>query len=161
MSVRDRLAEELVLKARDLDSCWGSQASNPVQNRGDRLTKVYWKGRQWAATKFGVQCRDGSYSIPRKRLWEDEDTHGWVLHMAEKEWVDLEDFAEALRVARILELCRTGKRPRDSHRYDGLAWPADRGPSPAEEWAVLTRTSPRARQIENRRRKRLGLPELK
>jgi hypothetical protein len=24
----------------------------------------------------------------------------WIDHMAEKEWVDIEDFAEALRVAR-------------------------------------------------------------
>jgi hypothetical protein len=130
MSARSRLAEQLVLRARDLGSCWGSQASNPVQNRGDRLIKIYWKGRQWAATKFGVQCRDGSYSIPRNRLWENEAEHPWIMHMAEKDWIDLEDFAEALRVARILEMCRTGKRPADSHRYDGLAWPADRGPNP-------------------------------
>jgi hypothetical protein len=33
----------------------------------------------------------------------DDDDHSWIMHMAEKEWVDLEDFAEALRVARIFE----------------------------------------------------------
>src|SRR5215469_15375211 len=79
----------LVLKARDLDSRRAPHASNRVQNRGDRLSKIYWKGRQWAATKFGVQCRDGSYSIDRRRVWEDEERGGWVMHMAEKDWVDL------------------------------------------------------------------------
>jgi len=131
--------EHLILKARDLDSPSGPQATNKVPRRGgDRLVKVYWKGRQWAATRFGVQARDGSYSIDRKRLWEDEDQYGWIMHMAEKDWVNLEDFAEALRVARIHEMCRTGKRPADSRRYDGLAWPADRGPNPWQRWAALS-----------------------
>src|SRR5262249_27026693 len=103
---RHRIAHQLALRSRDLDSPWRTQASNLVQRRGDRLTKIYWKGRQWAATKFGVQCRDGSYSIDRRRLWEDEERGGWVMHMAEKDWVDLEDFAEALRVARFYERVR-------------------------------------------------------
>jgi hypothetical protein len=71
-----------------------------VERRGDRLRKAYWKGRQWAATQFGVECRDGSYSIPRSQLWEEETEYPWIRHMSEKNWVDLEDFAEALRVAR-------------------------------------------------------------
>ena len=106
------LVKQLIIRARDLDSRWGPQSSIPVKNRGDRLSRVYWKGRQWAATKYGVECRDGCYAINRSRLWEDDAEHGWIMHMAEKEWVDLEDFAEALRVARIGEMIRTGKRPR-------------------------------------------------
>ena len=98
------------MKARDLDSPKGLQASNRVQNRGDRLIKIYWKGRQWAATRFGVQARDGSYSIDRRRVWEDEERGGWIMHMAEKDWVDLEDFAEALRVARFYEMVRRSSR---------------------------------------------------
>src|SRR5262245_5711961 len=107
---RKRLAAALIVKARDLDSRWGPQATNRIQNRGDRLSKIHWQGRQWAVTRFGVECRDGTYAIERERVWEDEECGGWILHMAEKDWVDLEDFAEALRVARIFELCRTGKR---------------------------------------------------
>jgi hypothetical protein len=107
---RHRLAQQLILKARDLESPRGPQASNRVQNRGDRLIKVYWKGQQWAATRFGVQARDGSYSIDRKRVWEDEERGGWIMHMAEKDWVDLEDFAEALRVVRFYERVRRDSR---------------------------------------------------
>jgi hypothetical protein len=107
---RNKLARELTVKARDMDSPWRRQATNRVKRRGDRLSRIIWMGRQWAATKYGVECRDGCYAIERKRLWEEDDIHGWVMHMAEKAWVDLDDFAEALRVARILEMCRTGKR---------------------------------------------------
>jgi hypothetical protein len=106
----NRRIAELTIKARDLDSPWGSQASNHVKNPGERLSQVIWKGRQWAVTRYGVECRDGCYAIERSRLWEEDDSHGWIMHMAEKEWVDLPDFAEALRVARIFEMCRTGKR---------------------------------------------------
>jgi hypothetical protein len=48
--------------------------------------------------------------IRHTRLWENEDEYPWVTHMSGKKWVDLEDFPEALRVARILEWIRTGKR---------------------------------------------------
>jgi hypothetical protein len=109
------LAHELTVKARDLSSGWGPQSSNRVENRGERLHKIIWQGRQWAATKYGVECRDGSYAIERARLWEEDESYSWVRHMAEKDWVDLKDFAEALRVARIFEMCRTG-RPRPPRR---------------------------------------------
>lgn len=107
---RRELAKDLTIKARDLDSPWGPQSTARVKRRGDRLSKMFWKGEQWAATKYGVECRDGCYAIDRKRLWEDDTVHSWIMHMSEKCWVDLEDFAEALRVARIVDLCRTGKR---------------------------------------------------
>ena len=70
------LVEQLTIKPRDLDSPWGPQAANRVKNRGERLSRVIWKGRQWAATKYGVECRDGGYAIERKRLWEEEDQYG-------------------------------------------------------------------------------------
>jgi hypothetical protein len=119
---RKTLAAELTIKARNLDSAWGPQSSNRVENRGERLHKIIWQGRQWAATKYGVECRDGGYAIERARLWEEDESYSWVMHMAGKGWVDLKDFAEALRVARILELCRTGRhrpprRKRELERY--------------------------------------------
>jgi hypothetical protein len=108
----DEVIERLTLRARDLDARWGPQANNTVKRRGDRLRKIYWQGRQWAATKYGVECRDGSYSIECSRLWEDEDGYGWIKHMAEKNWVDLKDFAEALRVARMFNALKFPRRRR-------------------------------------------------
>ena len=61
---------------------------------------VYWKGRQWAVTSFGIEARDGKYVINGDRVWENNNGHGWVKQMQEKGWVDLSDFVEALRLAR-------------------------------------------------------------
>jgi hypothetical protein len=61
---------------------------------------IYWKGRQWAVTSYGIEARDGKYRIKGERVWEDNDGHGWVEHMEEKEWLDLSDFVGALRLAR-------------------------------------------------------------
>jgi hypothetical protein len=62
---------------------------------------VYWRGRQWAVTSYGIEALDGTYHIAKGREWQDEDRgYGWVHHMEEKEWVDLGDFTEALEFAR-------------------------------------------------------------
>jgi hypothetical protein len=115
---RRRLAKALTIKARDLDAPWGPQSSDRVTCRGERLHKIIWQGRQWTVTKYGVECRDGCYAIERTRLWEEDEVHSWIMHMADKGWVDLEDFAEALRVARIFEMCRTGRRrPPRKHQH--------------------------------------------
>jgi hypothetical protein len=42
--------KELTLKARDLNSPSGPQANDRVKIRGEGLSKIYWKGRQWAVT---------------------------------------------------------------------------------------------------------------
>jgi hypothetical protein len=44
----------------------------------------------------------GTYGLHEARLWENEAACGWVQHTASKGWADLEDFAEALRIARHL-----------------------------------------------------------
>ena len=93
--------EVLVRIARDMKAPWAPQATNTVKNRGSRLSKIIWKGSQWAATAYGVEARDGRYQIQRARLWKDDLTWSWVQHMAEKEWVDIDDFTEALRIARV------------------------------------------------------------
>jgi hypothetical protein len=100
--VRASLADKLAEAARDLTRPPGPQSTNPVRITGDPIsTPIYWQGQQWAVTSHGVECRDGTYYIAKDRLWESDDKdHGWVYHMAAKNWVDLEDFAEALRVAR-------------------------------------------------------------
>jgi hypothetical protein len=97
-SEAERLAEE----ARRLDKPPRYEGGKKVKVRGQRLSKpIYWQGRQWAVTPFGVECRDGNYHIEAERIWDGDDEYGgWVMHMSTKNWVDLEDFAEALRIAR-------------------------------------------------------------
>jgi hypothetical protein len=76
-------------------------SSTDVAVTGEPLHKsIYWQGRQWAVTGYGIECRDGKYQIAGSRVWESNQGHGWVEHMEEKEWVDLSDFVEALRLAR-------------------------------------------------------------
>jgi len=31
----------------------------PVRVCGDPLTQIWWQGKQWAVTKFGIECRAG------------------------------------------------------------------------------------------------------
>jgi hypothetical protein len=67
---------------------------------GECLHPVIWQGRQWAVTTYGVECRDGCYAFEAGRLCEDHaDGYSWIKHMAEKEWVDMADFATAFFVA--------------------------------------------------------------
>src|SRR3954447_10697722 len=94
--------KRLVKVARALDAPPDQESHSVVEVSGEALVApIYWQGRQWAVTAYGVECRDGSYAIEADRLWEEDDgPGGWVMHMSEKTWVDLPDFAEALRVAR-------------------------------------------------------------
>src|SRR5260370_36187098 len=71
------------------------RAIGDVECGGEALSKVLWLGHQWAVTSFGIEARDGTYTIAKDRLWENEDLHGWVRHMAGKCWVDVQDFSEA------------------------------------------------------------------
>jgi hypothetical protein len=106
--------EELTAAARQLDAPPQYESGDHVRCRGESLSMpIYWQGRQWTVTSFGVECRDGLYNFGNHRLWEDEFSSwgGWITHMSEKEWVDLPDFAEALRIARRLEeQARGGRR---------------------------------------------------
>jgi hypothetical protein len=97
---RMRQAKALKAYAARLDDPPAECPHDQVRVRGDRLSRVLWQGQQSAVTSYGVECRDGTYCIERRRLWENEDVYGWVRHMAGKDWVNLDDFAEALRVAR-------------------------------------------------------------
>jgi hypothetical protein len=72
-----------------------------VKCRGDRLSEpIYWTGKQWAVTAFGLERRDGTYAIAKDRLWEGEGRHGWYAQMGGKVWCDHADFAQALCEAR-------------------------------------------------------------
>lgn len=88
--------------------------SAPVRVRGEELDTILWQGRQWAVTKYGVECRDGTYAFEAKRLSElggfgdREGLSDWLFHLAEKEWCDLDDFCDAWLAALALhpEHCR-------------------------------------------------------
>jgi len=61
---------------------------------------IYWVGRQWAVTGFGMQAVDprlkGQFDIEAIRLWED----GLAESLNAGGWLNAEDFAKALAVAR-------------------------------------------------------------
>lgn len=74
----------------------------PVKCRGEDLHPVWWQGRQWSVTAYGIEARDGTYTIAADRLDEGADEHadlGWPAHICEKDWVDTEDFCTAWLVA--------------------------------------------------------------
>jgi hypothetical protein len=93
-----RLLNERALQTTEPPSY---DSKDEVRVTGEALAQpVFWTGRQWAVTKFGIEARDGKYPIAGSRAWEDSNGHGWLEHMAEKDWVDIHDFTEALRLAR-------------------------------------------------------------
>jgi hypothetical protein len=60
-----------------------------------------WRGRQWAVTSQGLHAPGESYCIEACRLGEVRASRysDWMLHMAEKDWVDVDDFVTAWCVA--------------------------------------------------------------
>jgi hypothetical protein len=77
-------------------------AGNEVRCVGEPLSEpIYWIGRQWAVTVYGVECRKGTYAIAAHRLWEGSDRGWpWEAHLAAKDWVDRSDAENALALAR-------------------------------------------------------------
>jgi hypothetical protein len=61
---------------------------------------IFWIGRQWAVTGFGVQAVDqrlkGAFDIEIARLW-DEDLPRRMRALA---WLNADDFSKALEIAR-------------------------------------------------------------
>jgi hypothetical protein len=102
--IKKRLEENVRANPEDHSRVRGEQLSEPI----------HYSGRQWAVTSYGVEARDGTYVIESSRLWEEDAEYGWIMHMAKKEWVDLEDFIVVLSLARIKfrnlhPLSKTGK----------------------------------------------------
>ena len=61
---------------------------------------IFWVGRQWTVTGFGVQAVDqkqkGKFDIDAPRLWED----GLLESLRAEKWLNIDDFEKALAVAR-------------------------------------------------------------
>jgi hypothetical protein len=61
---------------------------------------IYWVGRQWAVTGYGLQAVDqrlkSKFDIEVSRLWED----GLLESMQSEKWLNTDDFAKGLSMAR-------------------------------------------------------------
>jgi hypothetical protein len=61
---------------------------------------IYWVGRQWAVTGYGIQACDqkqkGQFDIEASRLWEDDALES----VRAQKWLNAEDFDKAVSVAR-------------------------------------------------------------
>jgi hypothetical protein len=61
---------------------------------------IYWVGKQWAVTGYGIQACDqkkkGQFDIEASRLWEDGVLEG----LRAEPWLNREDFDKALAAAR-------------------------------------------------------------
>ncbi len=90
------MAQSLAAYAQQLDAPPQYEFGDRVRRHGRQAQPTYWHGRQWAVTEKGIERRDGTYSITADQCEGEE----LVQQMAAKDWVDLLDFAEALRVAR-------------------------------------------------------------
>jgi hypothetical protein len=86
---------------------------------------VYWVGRQWAVTGYGIQACDqrqkSQFDIEASRLWEDGVLEG----MRALAWLNIEDFEKALSVARQHYPESTRKAEPAEENAAGLR---DRGP---------------------------------
>ena len=60
---------------------------------------IFWIGRQWAVTGFGVQAinqkHNGEFDIPVERLWDDDLPNG----VRGQKWFNPDDFAKGLAIA--------------------------------------------------------------
>jgi hypothetical protein len=61
---------------------------------------IFWIGRQWAVTGFGVQAIDqrlkGAFDIEALQVW-DQELHA---RMRDQPWINADDFDKALTMAR-------------------------------------------------------------
>src|SRR6202008_1815042 len=60
---------------------------------------IFWIGRQWAVTGFGMQAinqkHNGQFDIPVERLWDDDLPNG----VRGQKWFNPDDFAKGLAIA--------------------------------------------------------------
>lgn len=61
---------------------------------------IFWVGRQWAVTGYGIQAcnqkQKGQFDIEGSRLWEE----GVQESLRAEAWLNIEDFEKAVEVAR-------------------------------------------------------------
>jgi hypothetical protein len=61
---------------------------------------IYWVGKQWAVTGYGVQACDqkqkSKFDIEASRLWDDDVVETLRAH----KWLNVEDLEKAISIAR-------------------------------------------------------------
>jgi hypothetical protein len=61
---------------------------------------IYWVGRQWAVTGFGIQAcnqkQRSAFDIEASRLWENDA----IDRLRAEPWLNIDDFDKALAIAR-------------------------------------------------------------
>ena len=61
---------------------------------------IFWIGRQWAVTGFGMQAinqkHNGQFDIPIERLWDDHLLNA----VRDQKWFNPDDFNKGLEIAR-------------------------------------------------------------
>ena len=80
---------------------------------------IYWVGKQWAVTGYGIQACDqkqkSKFDIEAARLWED----GVLESLRAEKWFNSDDFARAIEVARKYYPEPPGNRaPPEAHVRD-------------------------------------------
>jgi hypothetical protein len=62
---------------------------------------IYWVGKQWAVTGYGVQACDqkqkSKFDIEAGKVWDDDVLEG----LRAQKWLNVEDLEKALVVARV------------------------------------------------------------
>lgn len=87
--------DEAIAKSYDMHG-----GDNPGPNEPSMPTIITQFGT-WAVTSFGVECLTYPYQIQWDSLLDPiTDDEYWLRNISRKEWVNLRDFAEALRHGR-------------------------------------------------------------
>lgn len=70
---------------------------DPVELKGP----IHFENDQWAVTDYGLECKVTAYELPVGGLLLQHDTGGSAAmeHVCHKTWVDIDAFAEGLRMA--------------------------------------------------------------
>jgi hypothetical protein len=118
------------LRRRRAPLSWFSPAAIAFQEAKIKMAlhrDIYWVGKQWAVTGYGIQACDqkkqGQFDIEASRLWED----GVLESLRAEPWFNHEDFDKALAAAskhypkpprKVAVLVEGVSRPPDSHSVE-------------------------------------------
>lgn len=91
---------------------------------------IFWIGRQWAVTGFGMQAvnqkHEGRFDIPVERLWDENLLDA----VREQKWFNPDDFAKGLAIAQA-------RFPKPPPRPAASPIPPPQMPPPPARSAVL------------------------
>uniref|UniRef100_UPI003BA88F44 hypothetical protein n=1 Tax=Stappia sp. TaxID=1870903 RepID=UPI003BA88F44 len=73
-----------------------------VHVQGEQLADIWWRGKQWAVTEYGIEALDGTYYVEKDRLLEEAENWPWPRQLGTKRWVDPDEFCTAFMVAIVL-----------------------------------------------------------